>query len=427
MKSKLITLSIVWTAATLSVSAQEPPLKPGEPPRLPNQTEFVDKTHPHDNDEVDLPEDLKEHREHFKKIQKEEEEEEERQKQTSDTKANDQEDSASQEKVNVNVAEPSSESNILENESVDKKWRKFIKTGDESAAKGRFGAATSKYKRALAIAEKLSNGELLVAITNKRLGEGYINREKYIEAREFLKNARTFYRKAGKKEDGINPLLARISKFYKELDFHKFGEKVAKYFEDAKVQRIRVFKEDDLTKFKVELASKFIRPVESKKVKKVKFNQIVSFDFKALPNDHYGLENVRGLQVRTKKLWVNLLSSVLGPNSMNQPEAEITGGKLGKEKTVVVKVPDDIYDQSQSILDELKKAINSSKYDAALIPEEEQEPKTKSKEEETDRHPPNVIHSIDEPVQPDAVAPHSPYNEVIDTHLNEDKPPVMRR
>ena len=422
MKSKLITLSIVsllFSSSAQAQTAQLPPTlqDPTNPAQnvLPTPPDQIDKTHPHDADQIDVPDELKQHRDDFEKVKKQTVEFE--------------------------------EAKLLKDENVDEKWRKYMEAGAEELKENNFSAAASKYKRALTQAEKAEEKQdLLQAITNKRLGQSYLGREKYEEARDFLKSAREKFLKLGMKNDGINPLIAKISAFYKELDFHKFGEKVSKYFEDAKVERIRVFKEDNLTKFKVELASKFIREVDTEKVKKVKFDKTVTFNFRSLPNDHYGLENVEGLQVKTKKLWVNLLSSIVGLNAENLPEAKITGGKLGKEKTVLVKVPEKIYDQGKSILEEFKLAIDSTKYDAELVSPKAESAETDSsttadgdqsfdkkpetlkelKEKGRDK-PVDVIHSIDEPVKPESLSPAEPYNEVIDNHLNEDKPPVRTR
>ena len=427
MKEKLITLSIITALTCSQALAQEKNKLPGEPPELPDHPEQIDKTHPQGADKLSVPDELKQHKEQFEEIKKESE--------------------SQDSEISVN-----GESKLLEDENVDKKWRQYMKEGIEKFKDKDWGAAASRFKRALSAAKKEENGEKLKAFTIRLLGAAYVAREKYMDGREYLKEAREIYQKLGITNDGINPLIEKISKVYKELDYKKFGEKVSKYFKDARVQQILVFKEPDVTKFKVILEDKFIREVKTKKVKKVKFNKIVSFEFKKLGEEKYGLENVKGVQAKTKKLWVNLMSSVMGLNQFNKPEAQVTGGKLGKEKTVVVKIPEDIYDQSKSILEELKLAINSSKYDAALVPPAEAKsddstPKAEEngKEEQSadnnknplitpkdklrgePKPPPEVIHTLEKPVQPDNLHPAKEYNEVIDNHLQEDKPVVRTR
>ena len=424
MKEKLITLSIVAALSCSQALAQEKIKLPGEPPKLPDHPEQIDKTHPHGADQLSVPDELKQHKEQFQEIKKE---------------------------TNTSGAEISvnGEGELLEDENVSKKWRQYMKEGIEKFKEKDWGAAASRFKRALSAAKKEDNGEKLKAFTKRLLGAAYVAREKYMDGRDYLKEAREIYQKLGITNDGINPLLEKISKVYKELDYKKFGEKVSKYFKDAKVQQIIVYKEPDVTKFKVVLEDKFIREVKTKKVKKVKFNKIVSFEFKKLGNEKYGLENVKGVQAKTKKLWVNLLSSVMGLNQFNKPEAQVTGGKLGKEKTVVVKIPEDIYNQSKSILEELKLAINSSKYDAALVPPAEAKSDDSNSEDSEDNQskasskhplkdpkdklrgepkpPPEVIHTLEKPVHPDNLHPAKEYNEVIDNHLQEDKPAVRTR
>lgn len=425
MKEKLITLSIVAALSCSQALAQEKIKLPGEPPKLPDHPEQIDKTHPHGADRLSVPDELKQHKEQFQETKQE-------------SKETDSE-------ISVN-----GEGKLLKDENVSKKWRKYMQEGIEKFKEKDWGAAASRFKRALSAAKKQDDGDKLKAFTKRLLGAAYVAREKYMDGREYLKEARETYQKLGITDDGINPLIEKISKVYKELDYKKFGDKVSKYFKDAKVQQIIVFKEPDVTKFKVVLEEKFIREVKTKKVKKVRFNKIVSFEFKNLGQEKYGLDNVKGVQARTKKLWVNLLSSVMGLNQFNKPEAQVTGGKLGKEKTVVVKIPDDIYNQSKSILEELKLAIDSSKYDAALVPPAYAKSDSSSSDEDKEdtesasnnkhpldnpkdklrgkpKPPPEVIHTLEKPVQPDNLHPAKEYNQVIDNHLQEDKPPVRTR
>ena len=414
MKEKLITLSILLALSSSAACAQEKVTIPGKPPDLPDHPEQIDKTHPQGADQLSVPDDLKQHKDQFEEVKKESE-------------------------ISIN-----GEESLLDDENNDSKWRQYMKEAVEKLKEKNYGAAASKLKRALAIATKQDNSDKLSAFTNRLLGATLVAREKYEEAREYLKEARLSYQKIGIANDGINPLLEKISAFYKELDYHKFGDKVAKYFDDAKVEKIIVFKQPDLTRFKVILADKFIRDISSKKVEKVKFNKIVSFEFKDMGQEKYGLENVSGIQAKTKKLWVNLLSSIMGLNQFNRPEAQVTGGKLGKEKTVLVNIPDDIYDQSKSILEELKLAIDSPKYDAELVPAAQESSSSASgittpgvyktplltpeeKLRDKPKPPPEVFQTLDKPVEPEQIQPAGKYNEVIDNHLNEDKPLLRTR
>ncbi len=425
MKRKLITLSIVSiltsVAAPGSLSAQvlppelSPKKTPGAPPELPDHPEHI-----HKNDEnLDIPEELIQHRQNFDQ-----------------TKSEPKPDEASTSTL------PPEEDKVLEDERVPKQWRNLIKQGDEAVKAEKFSSATSKFAKALDIAEKSENALRLKAITLKKLGQGYTGRKQFQEARDYLSEAAAAYGKLGLEDSGLSQAMENLKKWYKELDFHKFGDRVSGYFADAKVERISVFKNEEFPRIEVSLADKLERDLKSEKVKKIRFDKIVSFNFKALPEDKFGLDHVEGLQVKTKKLWVNLFASLMGLNGSNQPEAKVTGGKLGKEKTVTIAVPDDIYDQSMAILKELKNAINSTRYDAVLfnaasIQENGQEksssepevsnldpskPRTLPEKVKENMKPPEVIHSIEEPVKPEGIAPAAPYNEVLDNHLPEDKP-----
>lgn len=429
MKRKLITLSIVsilTTAyATVPVLAQSLPPElspnkpPGAPPELPDHPEHIHKT----GDNLEIPDELIQHRQNFDQ-----------------TKSEEKPDEASTPTL------PLEEDKVLEDEQVPKQWRNLIKQGDEAVKAEKFSSATSKFARALDIAEKSENALRLKAITLKRLGLGYTGRKQFQEARNYLSEAAAAYGKLGLEDSGLSQAVENLKKWYKELDFHKFGDRVSGYFADAKVERISVFKNAEFPRIEVSLADKLERDLNSEKVKKIKFDKIVSFNFKALPEDKFGLDHVEGLQVKTKKLWVNLFASLMGLNGSNQPEAKVTGGKLGKEKTVTIAVPDDIYDQSMAILKELKNAINSTKYDATLFdaaqlqeaghedgrenassePEasslDPSKPKTLPEKVKENMKPPEVIHSLEEPVKPEGISPAAPYNEVLDNHLPEDKP-----
>ncbi len=426
IKRKLITLSTVSLLLGIStpVFAQNldygPDGKektPGAPPELPTHPEHIEKS----RNEVELPEPLKQHREHFEKAKGTESKEPEGDKL------------------------PAEEKTLLQDEKISEQWRKYINQGDEAIADGKFSSATSKYKKALSIAEKSEHPERLSAITLKRLGMGYTGRKQFTEARDYLKEAADKYRKLGINDEGMKNAVADLQKWYKELDFRKFGDKVAGYFKEAKVERISVFKDQETPKIEVSLQEKLIRDLKSEKVKKIRFDKTISFNFKILPQSKYGVDHVEGLQVKTKKLWVNLFASIMGLNPSNEPEASVTGGKLGKEKTVTLRVPDKVYDKSIAILNELKEAINSTKYDSNLfaltaegeargtapstvtipgtIPMVPVQKSTIPGAKNKPLHPPpEVIHTIEKPVEPENLDSTQPYGEVMDSHLNQDKP-----
>ncbi|MEZ4543504.1 MAG: hypothetical protein R3C24_06340 [Cyanobacteriota/Melainabacteria group bacterium] len=319
MKRKLITLSIVSILTTAYASAPvlaqslppelSPNKPPGAPPELPDHPEHIHKT----GDTLDIPDELIQHRQNFDQ-----------------TKSEEKPDEAS------TPALPLEEDKVLEDEQVPKQWRSLIKQGGQKRSKRRnLALPLQNSPEPLISAEKIEDALRLKAITLKRLGLGYTGRKQF-QARNYLGKqlqpmASSVSRTAAKARRG------KLEKMVQELDFPKFGDRVSGYFADAKVERISVFRRR-ISTYRGLSGRQTGRDLNSEKVKKIKFDKMVSFNFKALPEDKFGLDH--GSTSKNKEIMGQSAACTVGLNS-NQQEAS-NRRQTRQEKTVTIAVPDGI-------------------------------------------------------------------------------------
>ena len=252
-------------------------------------------------------------------------------------------------------SEKQSEQEFLQN--TDEKWRKMIGDGQNMLTAGKNTAAISMLRRSVSQVDRLKiederQKDRMRAIANKKLAQAYTANGDYVKADIALKDSKTTFETLGIADGEMDQARANLESHYKTIDFPALGDQVTGYLKEAGVNKIAVFRQEDRDLVQIDLTQKYVKPVESKDVPKV------SFEFFSKPNGDYQISKIQGLQVFAKSLWVNLLDSILKVGSAGAARsAEITAGKMGMTKTVVVDVPDDIYNTTKKILDNLIGAI----------------------------------------------------------------------
>ncbi|MCA9804664.1 MAG: hypothetical protein KC777_21990 [Cyanobacteria bacterium HKST-UBA02] len=270
------------------------------------------------------------------------------------------------------------EKEIINDPDLPSRVKKYLDQAESQLQDGKFSQATSTLKRALTDAAKLDkNKDQITAIISRRLGESYTGRQMYPEAAESFKEEEEILGKLGLRDPALAGARAALAEHYSELDMSGFGKSVLDRLKEAGVNRITVLKNIQAPRIQIEFAQKLIRDIKSKAVNKVGFDKIVAFDFKSLGDNRFALANIQGLQVKAK-FWVNLIDSLMELDQNQSPTAHVTGEKMGKQKTVDVKVPQDIYDRSLEILSQLKTSI-----DTLIHPEQETQAPLESPAEET--------------------------------------------
>ncbi|MBK9141109.1 MAG: tetratricopeptide repeat protein [Candidatus Melainabacteria bacterium] len=273
------------------------------------------------------------------------------------------------------------EKDIIADPDLPSRLKKYLDQAESQLQDGKFSQATSTLKRALTDAEKLDkNKDQITAIISRRLGESYTGRQMYPEAAESFEQEAEILKKLGLTDPALARARTALAEHYSELDMSGFGQGVLERLKEAGVNRITVLKNIQAPRIQIEFAQKLIRDIKSKAVNKVGFDKIVAFDFKSLGDNRFALANIQGLQVKAK-FWVNLIDSLMELDQNQSPTAHVTGEKMGKQKTVDVKVPQDIYDRSLEILTQLKTSIDSLMHPAPGSPSEsapEEETRTSS-------------------------------------------------
>lgn len=276
------------------------------------------------------------------------------------------------------------EKEILADPELPSRLKKYLDQAESQLLDGKFSQAATTLKRALIDADKLDkNKDQITAIISRRLGESYTGRQMYPEAAESFEQEAEILSRLGLTDPALAGARTKLAEHYSELDMSGFGKSVLDRLKEAGVNRITVLKNIQAPRIQIEFAQKLIRDIQSKAVNKVGFDKIVAFDFKSLGDNRFALANIQGLQVKAK-FWVNLIDSLMELDQNQRPTAHVTGEKMGKQKTVDVKVPQDIYDRSLEILTQLKTSIDSLMHPAPRSSQESaQEEETQTSSEST--------------------------------------------
>lgn len=252
---------------------------------------------------------------------------------------------------------------FINSTAADPKWKQCMADARNYQQQGKSAQAANSWFRALTQAKKAQGNENdiqhMQACSNKMLAKIYIERGDYLKADGYLADAKAGYQKCSIVDPELDPIAKDLAKHYKTIPFDKLGDRVNSDLKEAGVTKISVFRKEDRDLIVIELLQKFIKPIKSEEVPKIAFAKKVSFEYFNRNNGEYQVSKIQGLTVLAKTLWVNLLESLLKVPDTTGAKAEVTAGKLGRTKTVVVNVPPDLYDPVKEILDNLRTQIQS--------------------------------------------------------------------